>query len=320
MNLSKLEKTVIMVLVIAIIIGLGAWLFAWPAYEEIGKAENKLEKLEKERKEIYAELEREATIDDEIKDAKAEAEKLEGSFYPDLTTYETVEVAIAHLKDSGLETHAVSASNFSTYKLALEVYKKSDVVYNLKTYSQKAREKDEDDVLLAGQFNDNGKVYTVTVNSLTDVVITDENDEKVEISKYTDTMAQAHKEALCAFAVKGGEAQTVGLATATFDVTGRYEDYLNFINYVFDFERATHMSTVVIPMTTDPVEDDEELYIDEEGNIMTGAEAAKEGDFGVICDDDTPIEASITLMFLCVEQMEEMEELKIGDTTIVVNQ
>ena len=321
MNLSKVEKIVIMSRVVLGILAAGIFFFAYPAYKEIGKAESRLKSLETERTNIYAELEREATIDDEIKTAKTDAEKLEGSFYPDLTTYETVEAVMAHLKDSALETHGISATNISTESLKLEVYESKEIVYDLKTYSQSARGNDEtEEVLLEGQFKDGNKVYTITANSLTDIVITDENEEVVEAKKYTDTMVEAYKETLCKYAAAQGSAQTVGVVTASFKVSGRYEDYLNFINYILNYERATYMDNIVIPMTTDPVADKEALYVDESGNIINGEEATKMTDVGVPCDADTPIEQDITLKFFCVEQMEEMAELKIGDTSIVVNQ
>ena len=317
MNLSKLEKTVIMVLVIAAVVGLGGWFFAWPAFEGIGKAEKKVASLETERTNIYAALERETTIDQEIEDAKKGALEFEENFYPDLTTYEAVEVTLAHLKDSNLETLSISASPMSTYTLNLQTFTKSDVVYNLKTYAQAART-NEEEVLAEGQFKDGNKIYTVTVASISDVQITDEEGNVVEIKDYTETMKKAHKEMVVKTVVAQGRNQTVGLTNVSFEVKGRYEDYLKFIDYIFDLERATYMANVEIQMTTAPEKDEDAQYIDEDGNIVSGDEVGS--DAVVFCNPDTEVEASITLMYLSVEQMEELETLEIAGEKIVVNQ
>ena len=316
MNLSKVEKTIIMVLVVALIVGIGGWFFAWPAFQEIGKAETKVKNLETERTNIYASLERETTIDQEIEDAKKEAVKFEENFYPDLTTYEAVEVTLAHLKDSNLETLSISASPMSTYTIALQTFSKGETVYNLKTYAQAARTDVEEEVLAEGQFKDGNKVYTVTVNSITDVQITDEDGKVIEIKDYTEAMEKAHKEMVVKTAVAQNRTQTVGLTTANFEVRGRYEDYLKFIDYIYDAERATYMSSVVIQMTAPPQEDEE--YINEDGSIVSGADAGE--DAVVFCSPDTEVSASISLMYLSVEQMEEMETLEIAGEKIVVNQ
>lgn len=318
MNLSKVEKTIIMVLVVALIIVGGGWFFTWPKFEEIGKAEKKVENLETERTNIYAALERENTIDQEIEDAKKEAVKFEENFYPDLTTYEAVEVTLAHLKDKKFDTFSVTSSNMSTYTIALQTFGTTEVVYDLKNYAQAARTKTDEEVLAEGQFKDGDKIYTVTVNSITDVQITDENGEVVEIKDYTETMEKAHKEMVVKTAVAQNRTQTVGLTTVTFDIKGRYEDYLNFIDYVYDYDRATYMTSVTIELTTAPEKDEDVQYIDEDGNVVSGNEV--DDDAFIFCNADTEVDASISLMYLSVEQMEELETLEINGEKIVVNQ
>jgi len=318
LNLNKTEKTIIIALVIIAVLGLGIWLFAWPAFQGIEKAEKKVADLETERTNLYATLERENTIDQEIEDAKKDAEQFEKNFYPDLKTYETIEVTLAHLADSNLETLGITASNLSTYNLKLATFKQSDVLYNLKKYSQAARTKDGDEVLASGQFKDGGKVYTAVANGFTDVSIVDENGETVEIKDYTETMEAAHKAMVVQTAVSENRSQTVGVSTATFTVTGRYEDYLKFIDYIFDLERATYMSSVTIQLTTTVSQDAEATYVNEAGEVVSASQL--KGDELVFCDDDTEVQAAITLMYLSVEQMEEMETLEVAGQDIVVNQ
>ena len=312
MNLSKIEKTFIIILVVGAIIAGGIFLFIMPAKDKIDSANSRLDALKAEVEALNAELAREATIDDEIKTAKTSAEKLEGTFYPDLTTYEAVEIVLAHLKANNLTTHTVEATLLTTADLALEVYVEEPVIYDLKLFSQSARGTDED-ALLEGQFKDGNKVYNVVADTLTSVTITDENGTVVEISKYTDTMKEAHKEALCRLAASTQAKQVVGITEVTFEAIGKYADYLKFVDFVYGLDRATHMSEVEFPMTYDP-EDEEEDELLEQVEEITGKNLV------VPVEDDTEVTVPMTIKFFSVEQMEELETIDASGVQIVVNQ
>lgn len=312
MNLSKIEKTFIIILVVGAIIAGGIFLFIMPAKDKIDSANSRLDALKAEEEALNAELAREATIDDEIKTAKTSAEKLEGTFYPDLTTYEAVEIVLAHLKANNLTTHTVEATLLTTADLALEVYVEEPVIYDLKLFSQSARGTDED-ALLEGQFKDGNKVYNVVADTLTSVTITDENGTVVEISKYTDTMKEAHKEALCRLAASTQAKQVVGITEVTFEAIGKYADYLKFVDFVYGLDRATHMSEVEFPMTYDP-EDEEEDELLEQVEEITGKNLV------VPVEDDTEVTVPMTIKFFSVEQMEELETIDASGVQIVVNQ
>lgn len=313
MNLSKIEKAFIIILVVGAIIAGGIFLFIMPAKDGIDVAKSRLDTLKTEETKLNEELARESTIDNEIKEAKANAEKLEGSFYPDLTTYEAVEILLAHLKANSLTTLGVEAEFLTTEDLALEIYEEEAVIYDLKSYSQSARGTDEN-ALMEGQFKDGNKVYTVTANSVTNVVITDENGAVVEVNKYTDTMKEAHKEALCRVAAQTKTEQTVGVTEVTCDVTGKYADYLKFLDFIFDLDRATHMPEIEIPMTYEPDEDSEE------GQAI--AEQAGDTNLKIVlpCEEDTEVTVPVTIRFFSVEQMEELETIEASGEKIVVNQ
>lgn len=301
MNLSKIEKAFVIILVVGIILVGGFILFVKPAYDGIDKAEKRLAGLETEKTNLYAELAREATIDDEVKEAKEAAKELEGAFYPDLTTYEAIEIAMAHVKESGLDVLSYSASNLTTYSLNLEVFKPTEVVYDLKTYAQSARGADEN-ALLEGQFEDGGKIYTVTALGITDVSITDENGNKVEIKDYTEKMETAHKQALVQCAVTNNARQVVGMMNVSFEVEGEYKKYLEFIDYIYGLDRATYMTNVVIPMSGSAESEDGS------GSGMAAYE------------DDSIVNGSFSLYLLSVEQMEELETIDAAGQKIVVNQ
>lgn len=319
MNLGKIEKTIIAVLVIGAIIGFGIFLFVVPSFQKIEKADKRYDSLLAEQQTIYEKLERENTIDDEIKTAKKESEKLEGSFYPDLTTYEATEATLAYLKACNLDTHSISVSEMETYELMLESYEDVIVEYQLKTYSEDARGIDEN-ALTEGQFKDGNKVYTVTYSGISDIQITDEEGNVIEKSKYTDTMVKVYNKSLCRAAQANETKQVVGAITLEFEVDGLYKDYLKFLDYVNDIERASILEDVTIPMTVEINEskDSENLYVDESGAVLTGSEA-NGGE--VVCEDDTMLkDVEVKLTFYCVEPMEDLATIDAADEKIVVNQ
>lgn len=317
MNLTNLEKTVIIILVVGGILAAGFFFFDLPAYQGIEKANKNLDNMKVQRQQIEDQLAREATIDDEIAEAKKGAETLEGDFYPDLTTYEAVEITLAYLKDCDMTTDGITVAPMSTGNLSLAYFVPTEVIYNLKVYSQAARGEDEN-ALLEGEFLDKNKRYRIEAFSLTDVQITDvESGEIVEKSKYTDTMKDAYKEAVCRYAASNTSTQTIGATTVNFKVQGTYENYLKFIDYVFDIERATHMGSVVIPMTHSVEVEEGATYIDELGNIVPPSEAAQ-GD--VAYEPDDIVEQSISFILYSVEPMEELENIDAAGVTIVVNQ
>ena len=318
MNLTNLEKTVIIILVVGGILAAGIFFFDLPAYRGIESANKNLDNMKAQRQQIEEQLAREATIDDEIADAKKEAETLEGDFYPDLTTYEAVEITLAHLKACDMEmTDAVVVSPMATGELSLSYFIPSEVIYDLKSYSATARGTDEN-ALLEGEFLDGNKRYSIAANSLTDVQIRDvESGEIVEMSKYTDTMKDAYKEAVCRYAASNASSQMIGATTVSFTVKGTYENYLKFIDYVFDIERATHMSTVVIPMTHEIEVEEDAVYVNEMGNVVSPNQASQ----GQIAyEPDDIVEQAITFVLYSVEPMEALENIDAAGVTVVVNQ
>ena len=155
MNLSKIEKIIIMVLVVGGILALGIIFLCKPAYESIDKANNSLTKAQADYDDLMARLARLDTIDEDIAKVKESIAELEDNFYPELTTYEAVEIALAQLKENDLETHSISVAAATTNDVRVETYSEAPLVYNLKTYAQNSKEAKEGEiVLMDGQFLD----------------------------------------------------------------------------------------------------------------------------------------------------------------------
>ncbi len=321
MNLSKVEKIIIMVLVVGGIIAAGFFFFIRPAYDGIDKAEKNLKTAETAHAELMTKLERLNTIDDDIKAAKEDVADLEEKFYPDLTTYEATEILLAQLKEMEMDTLGIDVSQLTTHKLELEHFEAVPVIYDLKTYAQNAKENDENEVVLTeGQFRDGDKVYTITISSLANITVTDDTGAVVEPSKFTETMKKAYMEALCKYAYNGKVAQTVSVVELELEVTGEYKKYLEFIDYLSNFERATYLPEVKFPMTFEVTSDEDGKFYTEDGTEVE-IEGDAEGTVAVeFRDDDIVTGVPVKVLFFGVEQIEELENIDVNGVKIVTNQ
>lgn len=322
MNLSKIEKIIIMVLVVGGILALGIIFLCKPAYESIGKAENSLTKAQSDYDDLMARLARLDTIDEDIAKVKESITELEDNFYPELTTYEAVEIALAQIKENKLETLSMTVAPAATQKINIETYTEAPLVYNLKTYAQNSKEAKEGEVVLMdGQFLDDDKVYTVSVTSLANVVITDDTGAAVEVKDYTDTMIDAHKEALCKYASNGKLGQTVSSVTVSFNVTGEYKNIMDYIDYLYNYEKATYLPNIALPVSLVVEPNEEGKYLDDAGNEIKDIPAGTEGSYvREYADTDIIKDVPISVVFYGVEQVEEVESLNIDGVTIVTNQ
>ncbi|MBO6302435.1 MAG: hypothetical protein J6N15_08375 [Ruminiclostridium sp.] len=321
MRLNKLEKIIVAVILLGLILIGGTIIFVKPSFDQIGRNTKTLQANIEEKASLEERLSRLDTIDADIEEQKKDALKYEGCFYPDLTSYEASEIAMALLNASGLEAHSISVSQLGTRGLGLEFYKTSDVTYPLREYSSAARnsEGDEEETLSTDVFIDGGKKYTVSVSSITDVSIIDPDGNAVDPSKYTEKMKRMYKIAVCRLASMEGTNQTVGTISATYTVKGTYKQYEDFVNHIFQLDRATYISSVVYPIT-EPIQEEEEsdaVYADESGSILFGTQANDQETF---IKDSSPIEYSITLEFLCVEPMDKMKTITAENTEVVVDQ
>lgn len=325
MKLNKVEKIVITVILLGVILIGGTFMFVVPSFNQIGANGMVLAANIVEREELDLRLSRLDTIDADIDSQKKNAITYEGHFYPDLTNYEASEIAMALLKDSGLDTHAITINPITTEEITLEAFLYPEVTYTLKDYSAAAKEETDENKLEEGQFMEGGKKYTAMANSVTEVVITDEAGETIDPSKYTDKMKWASKMALCKFVASSNLNQVVGVTKATYTVKGKYIDYKNFIDHIYSLDRATSFQEVIYPVTMTISNEDEdkdedepsEYFIDEGGTLRTKEEAAGKETF---VEDDTIVSEDVTIIFMSVEPMEEVKTLNIDGTNIVVDQ
>lgn len=318
MNLTKVEKAIIAILVIGAILGFGIFLFAVPAFNNISKEQRNLDALKAEQARLNEELAREATIDTEITDAKALAEQLEGSFYPDLTTYETSEITMAYLKDLGFDVHGINVSAMGTQAFSLQVYNEVQVYYDLKSYAKNAS--GEIVEVTEGTFVSGGKTYTIEYTDFTNIVIKDADGNEIKQASYTEDMIDVYQQTLCRIAASTGNSQVVGVSTASVSLNCTYGKYLEFIDYINSLDRATMLTGAVIPMTMEPI--DEEKEEDEDGEGSAPEEDEKtETSPEIICTEDTMLkDMEVTIYYFSVEPMKALDSLDVAGKDVVLNQ
>lgn len=142
MKISKQERAIILILLVVIILSVGIFTAVWPTYSNIEASRNSLKKTESERDELMTTLQRETTIDDEIKEAYQKGKNLADAFYPDLTTEEAdtiIRKFITNFSKSdakkALKIEGISVSGLTTETLSVSIYSEQEVTYPLKDFA-----------------------------------------------------------------------------------------------------------------------------------------------------------------------------------------
>ncbi len=304
MKLNKIEKIVIAVLLTAGILTAGIIMFVLPAYQSIAKNNKELTSVQKELDDINTTLLRKDTIDKEIEDVRKEAEKLEGSFYPDLTTYEADEIVQAYMRANEMEVMSLSVSELSTTDIKVTAFSTTEVEYQLKTYSQAASaleetsaaegEENAETTEITAEYDENGKIISINGTPIAKV---EEELRKLFIRANLLTLTQ--------------QTQTTAYMEVEIDGTCKYGKYEEFIDYINDLERATYLPEVKFTFTTSEKPED---------NPLASADSMNER---VDVDEDTILEfTGLTVCMYCVQPMgiDEMETIDVAGEKIVINQ
>ena len=323
MKLNKFEKIFVYVIVLGLILIGGYFIFVHQYWGQIDTSQKTLEKNRKELQELNDTLAplRNGELANSIETRRKDALTFEGSFFPDLTTYETVETALAYFQAHNFEFHTISVNPIKTLGMSLEVYIPLDVEYDLKTLAKGAKDTSDEPEKVEGEFTIGNKKYFVSVMSLTSFQVTDESGN--EITTYNEQMQKVIKVALCKYAAANKLKQDVAYTEATFTIKGKFSDYVKLIDDIYAFDhRAMMTKTVVFPRTIKPeIKGDETLMgVDETGFVREA-----KSDDEVKVEDDTEIEVDITLLLLSVEPMNPLDKVDVLGTPdkaddIVVNQ
>lgn len=136
MKISKQERILIVVFLVAAIIGVGIFVFILPNFNKISDNNKQLASVNKQYADINKQLEHESTIDNEISQAYEDGKNLADKFFNDLTEYEADEIMrkfIANGKDITID--GLTISHFSTQALSVSVFSPTEVTYPLKDFA-----------------------------------------------------------------------------------------------------------------------------------------------------------------------------------------
>lgn len=298
MKLTSKEMAILSVFLSIAIIVAGLFLFVLPEYESIEPNKRTLQSAYDERDQVYASLGREATIDQEIRNAIDQANTIALSFYDDMTAQEADVIIREILDETKLSTTSLSIGSFTTYTLTVTDYVSTVVTYPLKDYSGY-----RDETI-------NGSDYPISYDEEGNIIIP-------EIYLKTYGEEQALTEYLTA--LLSTQSQTVGAITANFTVSGARGDFLNFLNYVAGLEKATYISSTTVAYTgtvstgtntntntntnTDADTDSEGDSAEGEAGapVVTTGPAASSVEQSL--NNNAEITAPITMTFYCVKPM-----------------
>ena len=288
MKLSSKEIVIVAVFLSIAIIVAGLFLFIMPEYERIDTNKNSLQAAKNELDQIYASLAREATIDQEIDDAIEQANKISLSFYNDMTTYEADVIVREILEATNMSTDSLSLSDYTTSTLTVTDYVETIVQYPLKEYSGFIDERIDSAELAAGASYD-------------------EEGNLIVPEEFKEQYVEALKEYMAI--LLSTQSQTVGSITVNFNVKGTRGDFLKFLDYVADLERATIITSTSIAYTG--IETTTTT-----NNTAAEAEGEAEGEVQPTTtttttertlNDNSEISAPVSMTFYCVTPMSAVE-------------
>ena len=183
MKISKQERILIVVFLVAAIIGVGIFVFILPNFNKISDNNKQLASVNKQYADINKQLEHESTIDNEISQAYEDGKNLADKFFNDLTEYEADEIMrkfIANGKDITID--GLTISPFSTQALSVSVFSPTEVTYPLKDFANTVVETPDKETdfsklstrelvmyakkLYSGVYEKNGDGKTVSIASL----------------------------------------------------------------------------------------------------------------------------------------------------------
>ncbi|MBD5114211.1 MAG: hypothetical protein HDT46_03285 [Ruminococcaceae bacterium] len=256
MKLSNKEKVILAIFLAIVIMAAGAFLIVVPEYQKIDGNRSSLEAAKSQRDQLYQTLTREATIDEEMKTAAANAETFANYFYDDMTTYEADALFREIIENGGVKTDTLNLGQFTTSTLTVSEYVETFVTYPLKEYSGYKDDAGLSAVDFGGlplQFDEDGNVIE------TEELKAALGEVQDALKEYINTMLSL-------------TSQTLGSISASFKITCTRQQYLDFLDYVHGLEHATYISGASVNFTNvgavnieENTNNNQPVY-DEEGN------------------------------------------------------
>lgn len=137
MQMSKQEKIIVFVLLVLVILGVGFFMFILPNFNDIDKNQKNLDAANSSYSDILSQLEREKTIDSDIKAEYEIGKDLADGFYNDLTPVEADEIMRQFIaKGNDIRINGLTVGPMATEALSISLIGSPTVSYPLKDFSQ----------------------------------------------------------------------------------------------------------------------------------------------------------------------------------------
>lgn len=301
MKLSSMEKIILAVFLAIVIIAVGVFLLILPEYNKIEPNTQALAAAQAEREELYNTLAREATIDQEIKDALDDANKFSLNFYEDMTTHEADVLIREILEATNMSTDSLTIGDFTTSTLTISDYIETVVNYPLKDYATGNASSDESADNSASEGG--AAAYDLQYDESGNIIIPDEFKEAYPVDTLQNYL----------IAVLSTKSQTLGAITLNFTVEGTRGDFLAFLDYVAGLEKATYINSTAISYTTTEAQEEENNGGNggnEQGEEEQPAPAAANPDNNntnnvIHLGDRDEISVPVSITFFCAEPLSE---------------
>lgn len=136
MKISKQERIVIIVLLVAAILGVGIFMIILPNFNNIDVNNKNLASAKTQLSELQAKLEAGQDIDERIKTAYNEAKNLADTFNEDLTPQRADEIMRMYLaKAKDVKIDGLNITPFGTETLQITTFTPTEVTYPLKDFA-----------------------------------------------------------------------------------------------------------------------------------------------------------------------------------------
>ncbi len=212
MQMSKQEKIIVFVLLVLVILGVGFFMFILPNFNDIDVNQKNLDAANSSYSDILSRLERESTIDSDIKAEYELGKDLADGFYNDLTPVEADEIMRQFIaKGKDIRIDGLSVGPMSTEAISISLIGSSQVSYPLKDFAQ--------------------------------TMITDAADNEIDPDSMTDREKVMYLKDALATLLALSEPVTVGVSTVSFTA---YSDELeNLHNFADTINAGIYDDTIV---------------------------------------------------------------------------
>jgi hypothetical protein len=284
-NISGIEKIIILIVISGIVLGLGGYFIAYPAYQGIGEVETKIEQKESQIVSAHELRRRDIELSATYVEAREKALVVHEGFFEEMTNTEAVtmvqEILNGANNGNGFTDHAgIFITDIGEASLSLQLFRGGrDVRYSLREYAFLFVSQEEVDAAAVDEEEVWDPIFEIVRYILDSSEDSDEFAEKIaeltestttfmrvvsEILKDRDSGISDESRSMFLDILRIGlatESIGAGLITATFVLEMTYAQYLDFLDYLHEYPLRMGINTATLFQS---VESQAEAFGDED--------------------------------------------------------